>query len=119
MISNILEYKILTFFFKGTKRTGNESEGNKEQPLIKISNESVVIDILHEFLRLTDLLPDVLLDVLFRSENFFNNTKYDPAMHQRLASLASFLHQSCGLKTFDVNSKQDDIRQHLKSFTGP
>lgn len=91
--------------------------GYKRNKMIDISTDSIVIDILHEFLRVTDVLVDLLLDELFRLDKFLSTTKYDPKFHLNIASIAKFL-QLSKLKKLKPGLNMDEIRAHFKRFTG-
>ena len=69
----------------------------------------IVIDILHEFLRVTDVLVDLLLDGIFRSDEMFTNTLFNPSMHTNLSSFSNFITAHCHLKTFEIGDKTENI----------
>jgi hypothetical protein len=96
-----------------------EHLGYKNDNMLNISPESIVLDILHKFLRVTDVLVDLLLDEIFRSENFVINASFNPSIHSNLASLSKFLVYKCKLKSFDPGNKAQDIRNYFKSLMGP
>jgi len=86
-----LSINILTIFLfqtlpKGLPRSEDERKnlmskakdhlGYKNDNMLDISPERIVLDILHKFLRVTDVLVDLLLDEIFRSDKFFTNTSF-------------------------------------------
>jgi hypothetical protein len=93
--------------------------GYKNDNMLDISPERIVLDILHKFLRVTDVLVDLLLDEIFRSDKFFTNTSFDPEIHLNLASLSQFLVNKCEFKSFGLENKAQDIRNYFKSLMGP
>lgn len=92
--------------------------GYKHELMINIAPESIVLDILHKFLRVTDVLTDLLLDAIFTSSGFYEKTEFNSDTYLNLASLSSIL-QMCKLKTFTPKSTQEDIRKLFNSFQGP
>ena len=87
--------------------------------MLDISPELIVLDIFHKFLREADVLVDLLLDDIFRSDKFFTNTLYNPNIHLNSSSLSLFLVNKCHLDSFKIGNKSEDIRNYFKSFMGP
>ena len=93
--------------------------GYAHPPLTDIPNDCFVVDILHKFLRLSDLLVDLLLDELFRVDQFYATTKFDANKHKNLNILSDFLQINCKWKPFEAQSDSKQIRDHMKSMQGP
>lgn len=86
-----LLFIIIVYIFyslKGEKRNLNEQleiiQNNTQQhlgyanvPITDIPYEVFAIDILHKFLRVSDLLVDLLLDELLRQDQFYAQTKFN------------------------------------------
>jgi hypothetical protein len=101
-----------------TIRISKQHLGYKHDSLIDISPESIVIDTLHKFLRVTYVLVDLLLDGIFRSDEMFTNILFNPSMHTNLSSFSNFITAHCHLKTFEMGDKTENIRNLFKSIMG-
>ncbi len=92
--------------------------GYANEPLTDIPYTAFLIDILHKFLRVSDLLVELLLDDLFRLDQFYANTKYSISTHKNVGALSEFL-VKCKLQHFNEGSTSKEIRAYLKSYQGP
>jgi len=77
------------------------------------------MDILHKFLRVSDLLIELLLDDLFRLDNIYATTKYSTASHSHTHHLSEFLEIKCKLKPINQGLTSKEVRSHMKSLQGP
>jgi hypothetical protein len=127
----VFEFLNIVYFYiyEGLPRSEEEREkiaskakehlGYKNPSLLDISPESIVNDILHKFLRVTDVLVNLLLDGLFRSDKFYTLTLFNSSTHTNLSSLSYLLSEKCYLKSLETGAKQEDIRNYFKSLMGP
>ena len=99
--------------------TTKDHLGYAHMPLTDIPNDCFVVDILHKFLRVSDLLVDLLLDDLFRIDQFYVTTKFDARKHTNVNVLSEFLHDNCKRKRFEEGSDSKEIRVQMKSMMGP
>jgi hypothetical protein len=76
------------------------------------------MDILHKFLRVSDLFIELLLDNLFQLDQIYNNVKYTSDTHKNICILSQLL-EKCKLATIKQGLTSKDIRGHMKSFQGP
>ncbi len=88
-------------------------------PLTDIPYECTLMDILHKFLRVSDLLVELLLDDLFRLDQMYGNTKYSPASNHSIRLLSEFLQDKCKLAPVNQGLTSKEIRSYMKSFQGP
>jgi hypothetical protein len=94
-----------------------EHFGYKQEPLIDLPEESYVVEILHQFLRVTDLLMKLLLEALCKSDGL-EGGKYNPLKHFSLKKLSDYLKNTCKIE-FDVDSNQAQMITLIKSMQGP
>jgi hypothetical protein len=128
-----LSYNKVRFFiiFTGTKRTlerqrttlenGNSLHlGYKHLPLLPdIDYEMIVIDLLHMFLRVSDVLFDLLIDSIFRADRLEPNSLFDYERHKSTAILANFLNQKCKRNKTPSGLKLLELRENLtQNWTG-
>ncbi len=78
-----------------------------------------VIDLLHMFLRVSDVLLDLLIDSIFRADRFEQNSLFDFERHKSTAILANFLHQKCKRNKTPKGLKLVELRDSLtQNWTG-
>jgi hypothetical protein len=70
------------------------------------------------FLRISDLLFDLLLNELMGLDNFHKQSKFDHKKHFMLNRLSNFLSKKCNLEVIQDGASNDAIRSGLKSLTG-
>ena len=70
-------------------------------------------------MRVSDVLIDLLLDELFRSDKFFTNTLFVSSVHLNLTALSNLLATKCHMKPFESGNKSEDIRLYFNSLMGP
>ncbi len=95
-----------------------EHLGYANAPLTDIPFTAFLIDILHKFLRVSDLLVELLLDDLFRLDQIYANTKYSISTHKNTGALSDVL-EKCKLAQIKEGSTSKEMRSHFKSFQGP
>jgi len=91
--------------------------GYKHPPLIDLSNEFYVIEILHQFLRVTDLIIKLFFNCLTTSDKCLD--KYDPEKHPALKALSEFLINKLKCKGFSTGFNQKQMLEVLMSMQGP
>ncbi len=77
------------------------------------------MDIMHKFLRVSDLLVDLLLDDVFRLDEMFTNTQFMPATHKNISRLSEFLVVKCKFQPIEERATSRDVRIHMKKMMGP
>jgi len=73
------------------------------------------MDTLHQFLRISDVLVERLLDDIFRLDQIYANTKYTITKHKNIRALSDFL-AACKMPSLNEDSTSNDLRRHMKSF---
>ncbi len=91
--------------------------GYKQPPIIYLDSNFHVIEILHKFLRVTDLLVKCLLTELMLFDRFEKN--YDPFKHPSLKMLSDFLINDLKHKGFAEDMSEKDMLNVLKGMQGP
>jgi len=76
------------------------------------------MDTLHQFLRISDVLVERLLDDIFRLDQIYANTKYSTTKHKNIRALSDLL-AACKMPSLNEDSTSNDLRKHMKSFQGP
>lgn len=90
--------------------------GFKYDSLLNIPYKTVVIDLQHAFLKVSDVLVDLLLDELFASDEFLDQTEFNPNIHRNLAALSNLIADKCHFKPLSTGLKEEDIRNYLFCF---
>ena len=70
------------------------------------------------FLRISDLLFDLLINELMRLDNFHRQSKFDQRKHLMLKRLEIFFCIECNLDFIKVGANNDAIRSGFKALTG-
>jgi len=125
------DLKIVIHIFKGIKRTyerqrtiiGNRNAqhyGYKHLPLMPdLEYDKFVIDLLHMFLRVSDVLLDLLIDSIFRADRLEQNTLFEYERHINTAIFANFLHHKCKRSPTPRGLKLVELRDSLtQNWTG-
>jgi len=97
----------------------SEHLGYAHLPLTDIPYECTLMDILHKFLRVSDLLVEILLDDLFRLDQMYATTMYSTTSHRNISILSKYLEAECKLAPLKEGYTPKDIRSHMKSLQGP
>ncbi len=84
-----------------------------------IDYDKFVIDLLHMFLRVSDVLLDLLIDSILRADNFEQNSVFEYERHKNTAIFANFLHQKCKRNKTLSGLKLVELRDSLtQNWTG-
>ena len=82
--------------FKNAIQVVKEHMGYKYEALIEdIPHEMFILELLHMFLRITDLLLNLLVNDLIILDGFHATTKFDPAKHKNLEILNKCFLNKC------------------------
>ncbi len=92
--------------------------GYAHMPLTDIPFKAFLMDILHKFLRVSDLFVELLLDNLFQLDQMYTNVKYSPEKHKNIFILSRLL-EKCKLAQIRQGFSSKEIRSHMKSLQGP
>jgi hypothetical protein len=91
--------------------------GYQRPPLIDLGNEFYVIDVLHQFLRVIDLLLRLFFKSLILSDKCVGN--YNPVKHLCLKALSDFLEFKLKFRGFDEKMDKNQMLSLLMSMQGP
>jgi len=93
--------------------------GYANMPLTDIPFTAYLMDILFQFLRVSDLLVDLLLDELFRLDQMYASSKYSPSTHTNTSVLSNFLETECRLPPLNLGYITKEVRGQMKTLQGP
>ncbi|CAF1105017.1 unnamed protein product [Brachionus calyciflorus] len=122
-------YKIENFtprsFEKQKKIVLSESKkknphfGYKTDPIIsEIPHSNYCIDLLHLFLRISDVLFELLISDLAVLDKLRFNSEFSEDKHQNLSKLFSFLKDKCGITVKIFKNETKSINLAMNSLTG-
>lgn len=95
-------------------------EGYKHISLIiDIPFSRFIIDILHQFLRISELLMVLLLDRLAYLDRLpKEEAEYNPEKHKCLRILSDFFSEKCGMNLIESGTTFKDLKLKIKNLMG-
>ncbi len=104
--------------FRKIEKKKDKTLGYDNNALIDIPHADFIIEILHMFLRISDLLFDLLINELMGLDTFHKQSKFDCKKHIMLKLLQNFLSEKCNLDFIKPGATIDAIRSGFKTLTG-
>ena len=93
--------------------------GYQREPLIEIPEGRYIIEILHQFLRVSDLLIKLLVEELVLHDKFEEDGKFKPTKHTSLKKLSDYLKIECKFREFELGMTEEQMIKLTKSMQGP
>ncbi len=100
----------------------NEHLGYKHRPILTdLPVDMFVMDLLHKFLRMSDLLFDLLIEALAKLDNFTTSGKsrFDERKHPNLKILKDFIVEKCKYNIIQPKMEMAALKSGFKSLMGP
>ena len=92
----------------------------RDLPLLDdLSYDMYVPDLLHKFLRVTDVLMKLFINQLCYADQFQTTTKYDPVKHPNIGKFSNLVKDIVGIGALEKGSDLKKLGAYVEGWMGP
>ena len=78
-----------------------------------------ITDILHKFLRVSDVLKKLFLNKLIETDKFQKKSIFDPIKHPNINKFSNFIKEKCKMQSIEKGSNLSKVEECLTGWMGP